>query len=116
MSDRGNERRQSKRRRRRLAVKFWRGDVEGTGFTVDISNTGLMVQTTAAADIGTRFHIELQLPEGTLFLTEGIVVRKKVYPRYAASMFKPTLGFRFLGLGEAIRAVLEQESEDDSER
>ena len=111
MSDRGEERRRSKRRRRRLAVKFWRGDVEGTGFTVDISNTGLMVQTTVSAAIGTRFHIELQLPEGATYLTEGVVVRKKAYPRHAASMFKPALGFRFVALGEAIGAVLEQEPE-----
>ena len=114
MSAQGKDRRRSKRHRRRLAVKFWRGDVEGTGFTVDVSNTGLMVQTTAPADIGARFHIELQLPGGRSYFTEGVVARKKVYPRHAASIFKPWLGFRFVGLGEAIRAVLEGESEDDS--
>lgn len=116
MSARDKERRRSKRRRRRLPVKFWRGDVEGTGFTTDISNTGLMVETTASADIGSRFHIELQLPEGTPYFAEGVVARKKVYPRHAASMFKSGLGFRFVALGEAIRAVLEEKPEDDSPR
>ncbi len=116
MSAGSKERRRSKRRRRRLAVKFWRGDIEGTGFTSDISNTGLMVETTTSVDIGTRLHIELQLPEGTPYFTEGVVVRKKVYPRHAASMFKSALGFRFVSLGEAIRALLEEKPEDDSPR
>ncbi len=112
MSAGGKDRRRSKRRRRRLPVKLWRGDVEGTGFTADISNTGLMVETTVAADLGSRFHIELQLPEETLYYIEGVVVRKKVYPRHAASMFKNGLGIRFVGLGEAIRAILEEKPED----
>lgn len=106
----GNERRRGKRRRRRLAVRFWWQELEGSGFTADISNAGLMIETTIPVGIGERIHIELELPGGIPFYAEGVVVRKKVYPRQAASLFKPGLGVRFVGLGEAVRAVMEGES------
>lgn len=105
-----DERRRSKRQRRRLGVRFWSDGMEGSGFTADISNTGLMIETTTPLEIGQRFHLELALPDARSFLAEGVVVRKKVYPRQAASIFKPGVGVRFVGLGEAIRAVAQAEA------
>ncbi len=107
---RGSERRRSKRRRRRLGVRFWNDEVEGSGFTRDISNTGLMIETTTPVDIGGRIHLELKLPDGEPYYAEGLVVRKKVYPRQAASLFKPGLGVKFVGMSEAIREVMRAQS------
>lgn len=107
MSVSRKERRNSRRRRRRLPVRFWREGMRGTGFTADVSNTGAMIETTIGAEIGDRVHIELELPDGTPFFAEGLVVRKKVYPRHARSLFKPALGIKFVTLAQAIRAVLD---------
>ena len=119
-TSRGSERRRSKRRRRRLGVRFWSDEVEGSGFTRDISNTGLMIETTTPVDIGKRIHLELKLPDGEPYYAEGVVVRRKVYPRQASSLFKPGLGIKFVSLGEAIRAIMRAESQrspsDDTTR
>ena len=45
----------------------------------------------------------MELPEGGTYLTEVAVVRKKVIPREAQSMYKPALGVRMVGLIEAIK-------------
>ncbi len=101
------ERRNSRRRRRRLPVRFWREGMQGTGFTADVSKTGAMIETTIGAEIGDRIHIELALPDGTPFFAEGLVVRKKVYPPQARSLFKSGLGIKFVTLAQAIHAVID---------
>ncbi len=81
--------------------------MQGTGFTADVSKTGAMLETTIGAEIGDRIHIELELPDGTPFFAEGLVVRKKVYPPQARSLFKSGLGIKFVTLAQAIRAVID---------
>ncbi|MBW2280791.1 MAG: PilZ domain-containing protein [Deltaproteobacteria bacterium] len=97
------DRRRSKRVKHRLKLRFWDEDINGRGFTHDISVTGLLIETTSAVPIGARLHIEVELPEERRYLTEVSVVRKKVIPREAHSVFKPALGVRLVGLREAIR-------------
>ena len=80
-------------------MRFWSDAVEGTGFTADISDTGLLIETPKPLELGQRLHLELSLGEGSYF-AECVIVRRKTYPRHARSLFKPAIGVRFLGLSE----------------
>ncbi len=93
---REGERRRTKRQRRRLRVRLWNDEFEASGFTADISATGLLIEATQPLEIGTRFHLEIFLADRSFF-TECVVARKKTYPSYARSMFKPGVGIRFVG-------------------
>ncbi len=97
------DRRRAKRVKQRLKLRFWGDSSEGRGFTHDVSVTGMLIETTVAVAIGTRLHVEVELPEERSYFTEVQVARKKVIPREAHSVFKPGLGVRLVGLREAIR-------------
>ena len=99
----GADRRRSRRARHRLKLRFWGDSCEGVGFTHDLSVTGMLIETTSAIPIGERLHLEIDLPEERTYFAEVAVVRKKVIPHQARSMYKPGLGVRLIGLIEAIR-------------
>jgi hypothetical protein len=80
-------------------VRFWSDEIEGTGFTADISDTGLLIETPKPLELGQRLHLEVSLNEGSYF-AECVIVRRKTYPRHARALFKPAIGVRFLGLSE----------------
>jgi len=80
-------------------VRYWADGVEGTGFTADISDTGMLIETPKPLDLGQRLHLEVSLNEGSYF-AECVIVRRKTYPRHARALFKPAIGVRFLGLCE----------------
>ena len=96
------ERRASERQRRRLKVRLWNDELEGTGFTAEVSRTGLRVETDATIEAGARLHVELTLPDGSAFFAEALTVRKKKYPRHARSVFRPSLALEFLRLDECL--------------
>jgi Tfp pilus assembly protein PilZ len=102
------DRRSNSRRRTRLRVRFWNDDVEGSGFTADVSDTGLFVQTSMKIDVGVRLHLEIEL-EKSSFFAEGVVARKRIFPQYARTHFKSGIGLRLVGLGEAIRHIQPEE-------
>jgi len=104
MSAKRDERRRSERRRCRVQVKFWNDELEGLGFTGDISNRGLFIETTQALAVGTRLHLEIKLETGT-FYAEGVVARLLKVPRSVQSVMKRGLGVRILDLTEVIRKV-----------
>ncbi len=110
MSTRENDRRRSQRQRRRLDVRFWNDEVECRGFTTNVSNKGMLIETTKTLPLGLRLHLEILL-DGTSFFAEGVVVRRKSYPPQARSMFKPTVGVRFVSLREVVRSIMAGEPE-----
>jgi Tfp pilus assembly protein PilZ len=109
-SNKRKERRVSRRHRRRLQVRLWSDDAEGTGFTVDVSNTGLLIETPKTFDVGERLHLEICIGESSYF-SECVVVRKKSYPPHARALFKPAIGVRLVGLIEALRDSAEAAEE-----
>ncbi len=80
-------------------MRYWADGVEGTGFTADISDTGMLIETPKPLELGQRLHLEVSLGEGSYF-AECVIVRRKTYPRHARSLFKPAIGVRFLELSE----------------
>jgi Tfp pilus assembly protein PilZ len=103
--DKKGDRRRTRRVRQRLKLRFWAEGVEGRGFTHDLSLTGMLIETTSAVEIGRRMHVEVELPDQASYFTEVVVVRKKVVPRQAQSMYKPGLGVRMIGLVEALKGA-----------
>lgn len=104
MSGGRKDRRGSARRRCRVRVRFWNDELEGSGFTCDISNRGMFIETPVKLAKGTRLHFELKLETGE-FLIEGVVARVLKAHRSAQPVIKPGVGVRFLDLTEAIRKV-----------
>ncbi len=104
MAEKPTDRRRSQRHRRRLDVRFWNDRMEGRGFTTNVSNKGMLIETSKTLQRGERFHLEIRLPEASFF-AEGVIVRRKAYPPHARSMYKPCVAVRFVGLREVIRSI-----------
>ena len=111
MSKKSKERRRSERRRYRVSVKFWNDEFEASGFTADISNRGMFIETSKKLDLDTRVHLELKLKTGP-FYAEAVVARVLKTPTTAQPVVKAGLGLRLMDLIEAIRQVAEEEEPD----
>jgi hypothetical protein len=81
----------SNRRKRRFFVEWQKDDSVCTGFTQDISPTGMFVRSTHIPEPGLNVSLELQLPEGRRHRVRGTVVRCDRVPanlsRFVASGF-----------------------------
>ncbi len=112
MADRANERRRTKRYRRRMKVRWWADDIEGNGFTVDVSSSGLLIETGRPIAIGTRLHLEVRLTDEIPYFSECVVARKRTYPPQARALFKPAVGVRFVSINEAIKELTAKGGEE----
>ena len=98
----GSERRAAKRSRARLPVRLWNEKQQGLGHTLDVSRTGIFVETAAPLEIGTRLHFEIQHPDGP-FLGEAVVVRKKRVPPHLRTIVKPGVGLSLVPLTRLVK-------------
>lgn len=69
------DKRGSPRKKRRFLIEFDSLDSSGTGFTYDISPTGMFVRSVRIPRPGTFVTATLTLPGGKKILLEGRVVR-----------------------------------------
>jgi Tfp pilus assembly protein PilZ len=99
-----SEKRRSKRRRVRLAVKFWNELGEHAGFSSDISGNGMFLETIRVLPIGVRLHLEIDTPSGPFF-AEGQVARIVRATAVVQPVKLGGLGLRFVGLEEAIASI-----------
>jgi hypothetical protein len=65
----------SNRRKRRYLVEWQKGDYVCTGFTQDISPTGIFVRSTHIPEVGAAVSFQLLLPAGQKLHLSGKVVR-----------------------------------------
>jgi hypothetical protein len=77
------ERRGFARKKRRFLVEFDLRGASCTGFTYDVSPTGIFVRSVSLPDPGTLMTANLHLPEGKRVTVRGRVVRSF---RVAASL------------------------------
>ena len=81
----------SNRRKRRYLVEWQKGDYVCTGFTQDISPTGIFVRSTHIPDVGATIAFQLLLPGGPKLRMRATVVRTYRVPQnlrlYIASGF-----------------------------
>jgi len=90
------ERRESPRSRRRIPCEFQHQGDQYRGIAVNISRSGLFIQTDATLEQGAELEVDFlgdQL-EGTSFRAE--VVRRRATPLLLASLIRPGLGVRIV--------------------
>jgi hypothetical protein len=70
----------SNRRKRRYLVEWHQGDSVCTGFTENISPTGIFVRSVHIPKLGLTVSLKLLLPEGQKVRVRGTVVRSYLAP------------------------------------
>ena len=83
MVRRNSENRVADRRKRRLMVRYGVGKADRTGFTRNLSLTGLYVQTNNVLRPGTTVQVEIVFPERQFSMWAKVVWAKKVPPQLA---------------------------------
>jgi Tfp pilus assembly protein PilZ len=96
-------RRTAERHSRRVEVRFWRRGQEQphSGFTIDLSKTGLFLGTSMSLEPGERLRLEVVDRERG-FLIEGQVARIHRVAVALRHVQQPGVGVRFLGPGELV--------------
>ena len=74
------------RAKRRLMVRFGIQMPEKTGFTKDISETGLFIRTNSVLPPGRTIQVQMEFPEQTFTLWAKVIWAKKVPPQLAHIM------------------------------
>src|SRR5262245_58557846 len=90
------EKRRHRRYRRRLMVKFGETDLHGSGFTTDISATGVFVQAPRLVALDSRVHLQIFFEGEKFMFFEGEVRRHKVVPLALRNVERGGFGARFL--------------------
>lgn len=96
------EKRRTKRILRRLKVRFGELGFQHSGFTVDISPTGLFIATSHQPTIGSRLHLEVTLDATKLLYLEGVVARVATVPPELRQIVKAGFGIRLLTPAEVM--------------
>ena len=99
-----DQRQRSARRNLRFPVRIWTDDLQGRGFTRDVSSSGLLIETTKVLDLGTWMQVELELArtDHVYYVSTCVVVRKEARHPQVRHVFTPKMGIRFLSPGEAM--------------
>jgi hypothetical protein len=93
-----NERQIHPRKRGRVMVRYGVNGADKTGFSMNISLTGLSVRTNNVFKPGTTLEVELELPRGTYTHWAQVVWAKKVPPELA-HVVPCGMGLRFINPG-----------------
>ena len=100
------ERRRQRRYRRRLLVKFGEADLGQSGFTTDISNTGLFIQAPRLVPLDARVHLQVFFEGEKFAFFEGEVRRHKVVPLNLRNVERGGFGVRFLIPSELVNTAM----------
>lgn len=101
-------RRTAERHSRRVEVRFWRQgrDQPHSGYTIDLSKTGMFLSTTLSLEPGERLRLEVLDGEHG-FQIEGQVARVHRVAMALRHIEQPGAGIRFLGPGELVGTLLQ---------
>jgi Tfp pilus assembly protein PilZ len=80
------DKRDSARRPRRIMVRFGTRMADKTGFTKNISETGLFIQTNSVAKPGSTIQVNLQFPDLEFTMWARVRWAKKAPPQLAGLM------------------------------
>ncbi len=106
------EKRDLKRHRKRLSLRFGVEDPNRLAFTEDVSTQGLFIKTPNVCPPGTRIRVDLNLPDGRVVRLEAQVRwAKKVPPQMLRMAAKGGMGVRITRFfdGEDLYAALCEE-------
>ncbi len=90
------EKRKNRRYSKRFKVRFGVKELSATGFTNDISATGMFVVTTAMMSLGSRVHVEVTMDANEKLFFEGAVARLTLVAPELRQIMKGGFGLRFL--------------------
>lgn len=102
------ERRKARRFGRRLTVRWGETGFEHSGFTQDVSSSGMFVVSGALPEVGQRVHLQVHLTATQAIHFEGRVERHKQAPRALQSLARTGFGVRFVPLEELVADILPQ--------
>ena len=91
---RSMERRRAERIKQRLTCELVIGDRRHPGIVLDLSRTGLFVQTSVAPPPGERARVKLRPPGGAEIELEARIARRYVVPARLVSIAHGGLGLR----------------------
>lgn len=99
------ERRANDRRPHRIQVFFWeRGsDKRNTGYTVNVSDSGMFITSSRLLPRGTRIRAELKAAGGHSVMLEAVVARAE---RSMNQLRPDAMGVRFLSTEELVRELV----------
>lgn len=100
-------RRRAVRRARRVQVHFWkRGEpTTYTGYTTNISMTGMFIATNSPVPQGSRIRIEV-VDQDRGFMVEGVVAHARKMRSDLARLNHSGMGVRFLSVEELVRELI----------
>jgi hypothetical protein len=100
-------RRRAVRRPRRVQVHFWRhGEPAAyTGYTTNISLTGMFIATNSPVASGTRIRVEV-IDRDRGFTVEGVVAHARKMQPELARLNQSGMGVRFLSVEELVRELI----------
>ncbi|MBK7863836.1 MAG: PilZ domain-containing protein [Archangiaceae bacterium] len=90
------EKRRHRRYARRFRVRYGERTLQHSGFTSDVSATGMFVVTSPVPKLGTRLHVEVSLDNDRQLYFEGMVARMTLVAPELRSVMKGGFGLRFL--------------------
>lgn len=99
------ERRKHKRYNKRLKVLFGEKDFSLSGFTGNVSSSGLFVIASLNVKLGQRLHMQIEA-EGKSLYQEGVVARLNMVPPELRTVVKGGFGFRFLSQRELLAELI----------
>lgn len=105
----GADRRRHPRVKKRLTVRFGLGDLAHTGYSQDVSESGLYLQANMTFPPRTVLQLQIDYPEKTLTL-RGIVRWSKELPPAFKRNLKGGMGVEFTAAGDTRAAVKPAES------
>jgi Tfp pilus assembly protein PilZ len=103
------EKRQHRRLKRRLIVKYGERDLSQSGFTADVSPTGVFIVASVIPRLDTRLHLQLFVTPEQFLYFEGEVRRHKLVPLELRTLERSGFGVRLLTPRELITSVMGQE-------
>lgn len=101
------EHRAAKRVPRRLKVMFGAAELTQSGFTQDISETGLFITASRFPALGSRLRVQFELPQQDAVTVSAEVVRHAIVPPELRSVQRHGFGMRISGDRGSMRSVLE---------
>jgi hypothetical protein len=102
------ERRSEQRIRRRLSCELFADGHRYQGIVVDLSASGLFLQTDAALDPGTRVDVLLKGSRFPEVIVRAVVARRRLTPTLLASVIHRGVGLRIVEAPEAYYEALRE--------
>lgn len=96
------EKRSAPRIRKRLLVHYGVSGLDRSGFTADVSTTGMFVVSSTLPALDTRLHLQVFFGEGDFTYFEGRVRRHRLVPVELRSLEKAGFGVEFLSPAELL--------------